>query len=509
LTGLFVSFLKSLRKPIFFILLLVSLIVSFIFSTFLANYLGRFQFNTCIEIFHIRVNLVAGFFFPLLAAILFLHLLMSLRESITRTAFVLLSLLFMTLIVYSIRLETRDMVVFDPKTMLFLAFTSLFLGISAFYCKRPTTLAADNRLLGRVLFFSSGIMWLSGFIAELIVLFRWQNEGVLIERINYMVLGGAGFNDVLAFYGIVTTFTSILFFIVLNFISLFFGNLLVRNVRVAIYRDIKYPTSWIDNNFSLRITNLSEYLCAEIVNAEQLRTFMRDSISQKTSHLRLVVFSQDIVPTTVLDDYSSTNTFREFLDAGGSILWIGDIPLFYAGDYNREFNEPFRRHIWESGAPLHILGLTHVYSNPKSTVHITDMGFEIGLKRKWSGVRPTVRDKFIKPLAYSENLNLRPYTNIPPRRSLLMRFLDFLRRIKVVGPTGIEFRPPTTQETEIGDMQFHKTHLNAWIKIFNPNYPFSGFYRIWDYNPQNVTDEMIEEIGKIVKVIKLKLADQY
>jgi len=41
------------------------------------------------------------------------------------------------------------------------------------------------------------------------------------------------------------------------------------------------------------------------------------------------------------------------------------------------------------------------------------------------------------------------------------------------------------------------------------DYPFSGFYRIWDYNPRNITDEIVEDIFRIVKGIKIRLADQY
>jgi len=125
-----------------------------------------------------------------------------------------------------------------------------------------------------------------------------------------------------------------------------------------------------------------------------------------------------------------------------------------------------------------------------------------------------ISDKLIKPLAYSENLNLRPYTNFPPHKSLLRRFWDFLRRVKSIGPKGIEFYPPTPlppegeKDEKVPEQQFHTTHLNAWIKIFNSDYPFSGFYRIWDYNPRNVPDDMIKELCKVIKIIRLRLADQ-
>jgi len=305
------GFVPKLRKPVTFILLFASLVISFQFSAYLIGLLGKFQSIWFTEILHIKVNLIAGLIFPLVAAIMFLYLLLDLRKSVSHMFFVFFSLLVMTMIVYSIRTETAEMVIFDPSAMLFLAAVLLFLGILAFCWRRPITVAPDGRLLRRTIFFSSGIMWLSVLISELLILLRWHYESVLVERISYMVLGGAGFNDVLVFYGLVNTFSAILFFVILSFVSIFWRRLLPRNVSIAIYHDTKYPTSWIDYHFSSRIADLHQHLVAKIVDAEKLKSFMEESIRQKTSHLRLVVFSQDIVPMTIIEDYSSTNTFRE------------------------------------------------------------------------------------------------------------------------------------------------------------------------------------------------------
>ena len=68
-----------------------------------------------------------------------------------------------------------------------------------------------------------------------------------------------------------------------------------------------------------------------IVDAVALRDFMVEGIQQGNCSGKLVVFSQDVVPDTVIEDYYPNTTFREYLDAGGSVLWIGDIPLWYVG----------------------------------------------------------------------------------------------------------------------------------------------------------------------------------
>lgn len=171
----------------------------------------------------------------------------------------------------------------------------------------------------------------------------------LPEKIKYMVLGGAGFNDVLTYYGLLTLFSVLIFFILIYLLSVIYRSILIKNVRIIIYHDIKYPTSWINRHFSSEIANFAQRLNADIMDANQLSLFMRDAIIQN-NNLTLVVFSQDIVPNTIIEESFSTNTLREFLDIGGSVLWIGDIPLFYTGYYDESLETSARQHVWLDGA---------------------------------------------------------------------------------------------------------------------------------------------------------------
>jgi len=61
------------------------------------------------------------------------------------------------------------------------------------------------------IFFAASIMWLSPFLAEILLLLSWFIQGKLWNRLSCMVLGGSGTNDVLFFYGF-WVFISIGFF---------------------------------------------------------------------------------------------------------------------------------------------------------------------------------------------------------------------------------------------------------------------------------------------------------
>jgi len=98
-----------------------------------------------------------------------------------------------------------------------------------------------------------------------------------------------------------------------------------RNIETIVYHDDRYPSSWISDRdgYPDRITQYLRSKGLEVMNADELRKFMIDSIQKGNAHEKLVVFSQDVIPDTIAEEYWSNTTLREFLDPGGSILWIG------------------------------------------------------------------------------------------------------------------------------------------------------------------------------------------
>lgn len=286
--------------------------------------------------------------------------------------------------------------------------------------------------------------------------------------------------------------------------------------NLAVYRDDRYPSAWIDDKtgYPDRITSFLKSEGFRTLDAGQLRDFMIDGIKQRNAQDKFVVFSQDIIPDTVFEDYSAAITFREYLDAGGSVLWGGDIPAFYIGKQGKVID-----HAWQRGSPLFILGIVPIFTDsPEKAVMITRKGKKLGLNHRWSGRRPILKDSGVKVLAESEGLISYYYVEIPkPRQpSRWERFTSALKRVKTevgVGPIKgsfeLEFHPPPEKPPEEKaarkvSMFFHERNINAWMKNYNDAYPHSGFFRIWDYGPRHLTDVMLKELYDIVKCISEK-----
>jgi hypothetical protein len=281
-------------------------------------------------------------------------------------------------------------------------------------------------------------------------------------------------------------------------------------IETVVYRDDSYPSMWIDDRagYPDRIAQYLQNKGLGIKKAEELREIMIRSIETNTSNKKLVVFSQDVIPDTVAEDYYSNTTLREFLDQGGSILWIGDIPAFYLGKERKILD----KEAWKRGAPVFMLGVVPVFAHSvKRSVSITKFGKNLGLKHGWSGIRPVIPDIKIEPLAESEVLFGQPYiTNIPSRDTA-----EALR--KPMEERGLEAGIPVLKfkfaEKEIiearrmeANLQFiHRTFSNAWFKNYNDTYPESGFYRIWDFGPRNLNDWMLEELYTVIRLIEKRL----
>jgi hypothetical protein len=506
--------MKILYKVSLVLLQVLFLIGAFVLSIQWCNLLSPLDRGIVIDTIVLKLELFAGLLCPLLGGLLFYLLNVAIKQSKSRLFLAWISLFLAVVIIYSSRSETVKEVSFDPKVMLPLTLFFVLLGIALFANIDSGTTLPNRRCAIKVLGYSAGIMWLAPFLSELVVLFRWQLEGTFATRSQYMVLGGAGLKDVLAYYGLVALFTVFIYLLIRLIFSNFLNGFLSKRVRTVIYNDANYPAKWVNDKVSSAIVNQREHWRARILNAVELRDFMRQAIEGKTAFLSLVVFSKDVVPDSILENYT-INTLRGFLDAGGSILWIGDVPLYYVGHPSIPAKEQNSDEIWQHGVPLLVLGVNHSYSWPKKIVQLTNDGYELGLRNKWSGIRPIDYDRNLKTLAYSENLLANPYANIPRFRTLSKKFIDFVRRIKSVGPQGIEFAPEPNQtvpqtmaEQQKPQTRYHDVQLNAWVKTFNSDYRHSGFHRIWDRPLEEITENMLSDLDRIVGAIKSRLADQ-
>lgn len=150
--------------------------------------------------------------------------------------------------------------------------------------------------------------------------------------------------------------------------------------RYIIYHDRNYPTSWIPPELSQRIVDYFSERGFVVKNAENLRDWMRENISGNPEN-SIVIFSQDIIPDTIIESLTVSNLINRYLDNGGRAIWFGDIPFYYRGrgDGSHE--------TWTEIGLLRLLGVQSLrFSNYEVT--IAERGTQLGLSTTWIGTRP-------------------------------------------------------------------------------------------------------------------------
>lgn len=169
------------------------------------------------------------------------------------------------------------------------------------------------------------------------------------------------------------------------------GSNWMGNVAVAYY-DEMYPTSWIARSTSLIIAN---HLCQNgfvKVNADMLRQWMERRIRDGTATNTTVVMAQDVAPDTIFERPRADCLLRKYLDSGGCVVWLGDVPFFYRGKASWltskvQAAEGVREPL---GFDLQymILGNRSSIVIPNGYVKIRGKGRKTGLNTEWLSERP-------------------------------------------------------------------------------------------------------------------------
>jgi len=155
-------------------------------------------------------------------------------------------------------------------------------------------------------------------------------------------------------------------------------------VRLYVYHDKKYPTHWVSREVSEIITDYLSKHGFEVINAKDLSTIMKNSLNYNIPEV-VIVFSQDVMPNTVLDNPTSptaNSLIRQFLNYGHTVVWIGDVPLFYVGFENGEVRTL-------GNAPQqNVLGLRGAQMLNATRLARPTHGYMLGVP-SWFGQRPT------------------------------------------------------------------------------------------------------------------------
>ena len=172
---------------------------------------------------------------------------------------------------------------------------------------------------------------------------------------------------------------------------------LCHHVTKIVYYDPSYPASWMkgENSEKTRDYFVGRWFLEK--NAQQLRDWVHEVLKSGLAYRSLIVFAQDIVPDTVAEVPNKTCLLRRYLDAGGRVVWRGNIPFWLQGKAGGAEEE------WSKDGPWGVLGIYyynylfrrepdkqgggHVWDSDLPS-EVTQMGKEIGLTYSGKCTRP-------------------------------------------------------------------------------------------------------------------------
>ena len=211
-----------------------------------------------------------------------------------------------------------------------------------------------------------------------------------------------------------------------------FGTQISGGTLKVVYYDPAYSTAWISRTEALVYRNFLVANGFTEMNANQLKTFMENYGAGST-----VVMAQDVIPDTISEIQSSEALIRRYMDEGGTVMWLQDVPLYYLGHADGT------RTVWGNNGMESVLGFSNGSWNMNDSVSITDKGTESGLRQEWASIRPVQTFQVTNVLASASG------------------------------------------------------GAAAWHKNYNPAYPDSGFIRLWDNSGDFTSRVHLRELIKI------------
>lgn len=128
---------------------------------------------------------------------------------------------------------------------------------------------------------------------------------------------------------------------------------------------------------------MSQYLAHrgyEVLNAEALARFLTDRIADRAPSV--IVFAIDRAPSSVTAPPLASSMLRQYLNAGGKVVWTGKPPLIYDLDLEKGSYPPMSAMNWR--APNDLLGVSYDAALfDVRGVRATAEGLRIGLPKRW------------------------------------------------------------------------------------------------------------------------------
>ncbi len=240
--------------------------------------------------------------------------------------------------------------------------------------------------------------------------------------------------------------------------------------NMLVYYDPNRSRSWTQGTAPEDVKNFFQNRGFTVVNAKKLQKAMIKAIKTNTCANTVVVMSQDVVPDTVAENALQADTdnngnlkpklvsnnptngtpyfclIRQFMNAGGRVVWYGDIPFYYV-------DENGTRKKWGAKGSEDVLGIKARTNNTNS--HITSYssnndGRHWGLSRNKKNKSKWPTDpKYL-------NANEKDFNSL--NNKLNSGFSTILAKYKVQG----------------------KEYAAAYYRNYDVSHPGSGFVRIFD-----------------------------
>ena len=214
----------------------------------------------------------------------------------------------------------------------------------------------------------------------------------------------------------------------------------------AAYWDSNFAQNWIDESITIEMRDYFAAAGYEILDADQLKVWMDARIAD--GKISVVVFCKDVSPETVCETNTADCTLRKYLDAGGKIVFCGDIPFWNQGHRGGDATK------WKDSGATGILGFSAVgpgsIRNSYNAVQITEDGFEWGLTESWESRRPVDAG-----VAADENLT-----------------------VLAIDDAG---------------------HAAAWVKHYVPGDTTGGFVRVFDTNTNTTPRPNFDDLKRLAE----------
>jgi hypothetical protein len=205
---------------------------------------------------------------------------------------------------------------------------------------------------------------------------------------------------------------------------------------------------------------ISEDVSKAIVNFLRDRNFQRVKAKELREIMLSVVKNELKEPVIV---FAPTALIRQFLDSGGSIVWVGDVPFYYqATQDGKRIDENW----FLKGSPATMLGIRPTTALEIPKTNITKVGKRWGLRHSWTGIRPIVLDSRVIVLAEAKcSIAVAMYQlNRPSWHHALMNRMRRFTLGTAAFNIGIDLESIKSKPTEV---MWRKKLANAWFVNFS------------------------------------------